>query len=130
MRTFARESGFLPVSDTIPANYTGVIAAHLPFWPTVGCWSILFAFMQIRGWWWEIWGGGVRVGETAVKTCTDMKTLHCKKGSRLFPASVSLVSDIPAEDGKISNLLLQCMREETQKTFKKETSHRSGREAG
>jgi hypothetical protein len=27
---------------------------------------------------------------------------------KLFPARESLVSDIPAEDGKISNLFLQC----------------------
>jgi hypothetical protein len=57
---------------------------------------------------------------------------HCKKGSRfsrpqtgchfpnspwpgiisLFPAWGNLVSDIPAEDGKISNLFLQCRAEE------------------
>ncbi len=35
-----------------------------------------------------------------------ISTLHCKK---LFPARESLVSDIPAGDGKTANLLLQCM---------------------
>ncbi len=58
----------------------------------------------------------------------DPDTVHGKKGSRffrpqtgchlpnfpwpekiyLFPARESWVSDIPAEDGKISNLFLQC----------------------
>ncbi len=34
MGTFARESDFLPVSATLPVNYTGVIAASLTLWPT------------------------------------------------------------------------------------------------
>jgi hypothetical protein len=33
---------------------------------------------------------------------------HCKKGY-LFPARKSLVSGIPAWDGKFANLFLQCM---------------------
>jgi hypothetical protein len=33
---------------------------------------------------------------------------HCKKRLAIFPTRESLVSDIPAGDGKIANLFSQC----------------------
>jgi hypothetical protein len=35
-------------------------------------------------------GEGVEVGETAVKTCTDMKTLHCKKRLAILPSQAGM----------------------------------------
>jgi hypothetical protein len=37
-----------------------------------------------------------------------VESVHCKKRLAILPARESLVSDIPAGDGKLANLFLQC----------------------
>jgi hypothetical protein len=51
-------------------------------------------------------GKGDPIGPVTFFLCLPAPTLplHCKKGKRFIPARVSLVSDIPAGDGKIANL--------------------------
>jgi hypothetical protein len=48
-----------------------------------------------------------RAGDWAGQPHRKAPRLHCKKGMhKIFPARESLVSDIPAGDGKTANLLL------------------------
>jgi hypothetical protein len=39
----------------------------------------------------------------------ETSSLHCKKKVYLFPARESLVSDVPAGDGKTADIFLQCI---------------------
>jgi hypothetical protein len=67
--TFARESGFLPVSDTLPANYTGVIAAHLPLRPTEWAGAFCSHSCKLEGGGGKSGGGGGGRGNS----CEDMR---------------------------------------------------------